>query len=67
MVLDKTLIQVLVHDIAVPEILSFLKERRGEGETDESIQVRVTKEKDAIQAFGQAFLDETRGAGAPLD
>lgn len=56
--MDSTLIQILVKDVAVPELLKLLSARREITEGDMVIVLSNDVEK--VKAVGQAFLDQTR-------
>jgi hypothetical protein len=57
--LNPALIAALIQQVAIPELLSWLKSRQAAGQTidDAAIIAKLGSDADAIIATGQAWLD----------
>lgn len=53
----QTLVQILVKDVVLPEVLALLHRNVPD---EGAIYITLSKDKNRVKAFGQAFLDETR-------
>lgn len=55
--MDKSLIQILIADVAIPELLRLL---RGLTITEDQMLIVLNQNVEQVKAVGQAFLDQTR-------